>query len=83
VYLLRKKIDCVGFWYSVYQLLLRTRFFVLAKFSVPIGSHMDVHRIYDKSCYHLFKCIFNLGPRTVNMLQAAHYLNPALYTCVG
>jgi len=27
---------------------------------------------------HLFKCIFNLGPRVVDMLQAPRYLNPAL-----
>jgi len=26
----------------------------------------------------LFKCIFNLGPLAVNMLQASRYLNPAL-----
>ena len=29
---------------------------------------------------HWFKCIFNLEPRAVNMLQAPLYLNPALRT---
>jgi len=27
---------------------------------------------------HLFRGIFNLEPRAVNMLQASHHLNPAL-----
>ena len=39
---------------------------------VPNGSHMGYHEIYD------FKCIFNLEPRAVNMLQASRHLNPAL-----
>jgi len=39
---------------------------------------MDAHRIYDLTVVHLFKCIFNLGPRAVNMLRAPRYLNPAL-----
>ena len=42
------------------------------------GSHMDAHRIYDLTVVHLFKCIFNLGPRAVDMLRALRYLNPAL-----
>jgi len=32
---------------KVHQLLFRIRFFVLVKFSVHTGSHMDAHRIYD------------------------------------
>jgi len=35
---------------------------------MPNGSHMDAQRIYDFRDVHLFKCIFNLGPRSVNML---------------
>jgi len=42
------------------------------------GSHMDVYRIYDLTVVYLLKCIFNLGPRAVMMLQAPRYLNPAL-----
>ena len=30
---------------------------------------------------HLFKCIFKLGPRAVNMLRAPRCLNPALPIC--
>jgi len=45
------------------QLLFTTRFFALTKFSMLDGSHMDVHRICDLAVVHLFKCIFNLGPR--------------------
>jgi len=29
---------------------------------------MDAHRIYDLTVAHLFKCIFKLWPRAVNML---------------
>jgi len=39
---------------------------------------MDVHRICDLTVVHLFKCIFNLGPRADRMLRAPRYLNPAL-----
>jgi len=39
---------------------------------------MDAHRIYDLTVIHFFKCIFNLGPRAINMLRAPRYLNPAL-----
>jgi len=39
---------------------------------------MHAHKIYDLTVVHLFKCIFKLGPRSVNMLQAPRYLNPAL-----
>ena len=42
------------------------------------GSHVDAHRIYVLTVVHLFKRIFNLGLRAVNMLQAPRYLNPAL-----
>jgi len=58
----------VRFWqkryvtHNVHQLLIGTRFFVLAKFSMPYGSHMDAHRICDLTVVHLFKCIFNLDP---------------------
>ena len=38
----------------------------------------DVHRICDITVVHLFKCIFNLGPRAVIMLRAPRNLNPAL-----
>jgi len=31
---------------------------------------MDAHRIYDLTVVHLFKCIFNLGPRAT--LTARH-----------
>jgi len=27
---------------------------------MPNSSHMDAHRIYDLTVFHLFKCIFNL-----------------------
>jgi len=30
---------------NVQQLLFRTRFHVLTKFTMPNGSHMDAHRI--------------------------------------
>ena len=63
---------------NVHQLLFKTRFFVLTKFSMHSGSHMDTHRIYDLTVVHLFKCIFNLGPRALHMLQAPRHLNPAL-----
>jgi len=39
---------------------------------------MHAHKIYDLTVVHLFKCIFKLGPRAVNMLQVLGYLNPAL-----
>jgi len=45
---------------------------------MPNGSDMDTHRIYDLTVVHLFKCIFDLGPRAINMLQAPRYLNPEL-----
>jgi len=64
--------------HNVHQLVLRTRFFALTKFSMLNGSHMDAHRIYDLTVVHLFKCIFNLGPRAVDMLRALRYLNPVL-----
>jgi len=47
------------------------RFFVLTKFSMPKVSHMDAHRICDLTVVHLFKRIFNLGPRAVNMTGPA------------
>jgi len=39
---------------------------------------MHAHKIYDLTVVHLFNCIFKLGPRAVNMLQAPRYHNPAL-----
>jgi len=48
---------------NVHQLLFRTSFFVLTKFSMHNVSHMDPHIIYDLTVVYLFKCIFNLGPR--------------------
>jgi len=46
---------------------------------------MHANRIYDLTVvhFHLFKCIFKLGPRGVNMLQAPRYLNPALHIVVA
>jgi len=44
---------------------------------MPNDNHMDAHIIYNLTVVVLFKCIFNLGPRAVNMLQAPRYLNPA------
>jgi len=35
------------------------------KFIIPNGSHMDARRTYDLKVVHLFKYIFNLGPRAV------------------
>jgi len=35
---------------------------------------MDAHSIYDLIVIHLFKCIFNLGTRAFDMLQAPRYL---------
>jgi len=46
------------------------------------GSHMDACRIYDLTVVHLFMCIFYLEPRSVNMLRAPRYLNPALGICL-
>jgi len=51
---------------------------VFTKFSVHNSSHTDVHRIYDLTVVHLFKCFYKLGPRAVDMLQAPRHLNPAL-----
>jgi len=42
------------------------------------GSHMDTHIIYDLTVARLFTCIFNLGLRAVDMLQAPYHLNQAL-----
>ena len=39
------------------------------------GSHLPTEFMI---VVHLFKCIFNLGPRAVKMLQASRYLYPAL-----
>jgi len=64
--------------HNVHQSLFRTRFIILTKFNMLNGSHMDLHIIYHLTVVHLFEWIFNLGPRAVNMLQAPHYLNPAL-----
>jgi len=41
-------------------------------------NHMDAHRIYDLTVVY-FKCILNLGPHAVKMLQVLRYLNPALH----
>jgi len=41
------------------------------------GSHMDVCRIHDLTVVHLFKCIFNLGPRAALI---RHCLQPAVIT---
>jgi len=43
---------------------------------------MDVYKIYDLTVVNLFKCVFNLGPRTVNMLQVPRCLNPAVAALV-
>ena len=43
---------------NVNQLLVRTRFFVLTKFSMANDSHMDAHTIYDLTVIHLLKCFF-------------------------
>jgi len=45
---------------------------------MPNGIHTDAYGNYDLTVVHLFKCVFNLGPRAVNILQALRYLNPAL-----
>jgi len=39
---------------------------------------MDAHRIYDLTVVHLFKCIFDLRPRAINMLNAPRYRNAVL-----
>jgi len=69
--------------HKVHQLLFTTRFFVLTKLSMPNGSYMDTHRIYDLTYVHLFKCIFNLGPRAINMLQSPRCLNLGCQTPFG
>ena len=56
-----------GFW-----------FFVLMKFSVVNGIHMDGHIICDLTVVHFWTGFFNLAPRAVNMLRAPLHLNPAL-----
>jgi len=63
----------------MHQLLFRTRFFALTKFTMTDGSHMDAHIIQYLTVVHLFSYIFNFGPRAVDMLQASRYLNPALH----
>jgi len=35
---------------------------------------MDAHRIYDLAVVHLFRCILNLGPRAVHMLQDPRWI---------
>jgi len=50
--------------YNVQQLLFRTRFFVLTKFSMPNGSHMDAHRIYYLTVVHFVQVHFQIrAPR--------------------
>ena len=39
---------------------------------------MNAHIICDLTVVHFFKCIFNLGPRAVDMLRTPRYHNPAL-----
>jgi len=51
---------------------------VFTKFSLPNGSHMLAHRVYDLTVVHLFKRILNLGPRAVKMLRDPRYLNLVL-----
>jgi len=43
--------------HNVHQFLFRTSFFLLTKFSMHNGIHMDIHRIYDLTVVHLSKCI--------------------------
>jgi len=50
---------------------------------MPNGSHMDAHRTYDSTVVRLFKCIFILGPRAVNMIQDSHHLHLALITIIA
>ena len=45
--------------HNAHQLLFRTRFFVLPKFRMPNGSHVNAHRIYYLTVVHLFKCILS------------------------
>jgi len=45
---------------------------------MPNGNQIDSHRIYDLTVIHLFKGIFDLGPRAVKMVQAPRYLDRAL-----
>jgi len=42
---------------------------------MPNDIHMDAHIIY----FHLFKCVYNLGPRAFNMLQVPPHLHPTLH----
>jgi len=42
------------------------------------GADMDAHIFCDLTVVHLFKCIFNLGPRAVYMLRALRHLNLVL-----
>jgi len=65
--------------HKIHQLLFSARYFVPTKFSMPNGSHMDAHRIYDLTVVHLFKCIFDLGPRALNMQKAPRYRNAVLH----
>jgi len=44
---------------------------------------MDAHRTYDSTVVRLFNCIFILGLRAVNMIQASHHLNLALITTIA
>jgi len=49
------------------------------KFSMLNGSHLNVHRISNLIVVHMFKHIFNLGHRAVNMVWAHATLIP--YWC--
>jgi len=42
--------------HEVHQLMFRTSFSVLTKFSMPNGSHVDAHRIYDLTVVRSFTC---------------------------
>ena len=45
-----------------------------------VCSHMDARKVYDLTAVHSYKikCIYNLGPRAVNMLQDPPHRNLAL-----
>jgi len=46
---------------------------------MPNDIHMDPYIIY----FHLFKCVDNLGPRAVNMLQVPPHLHPTLHWSIS
>ena len=73
VFLLGKRIRIYVFGKKEMLTIMPTIFYLgprFSEFNMPNGTHMVAHKIYDLTFVHLLKCIFTLGPRAFNMLQA-------------